>query len=54
MVDGNVWGALNLEELVENAFDDEDAQLLCILANQVGAAIRSAQLVGQLSSDYSR
>jgi hypothetical protein len=48
MVDGMVWGALNLEELVENAFDDEDAQLLCILANQVAAAIRSAQLVGQL------
>jgi diguanylate cyclase (GGDEF)-like protein/PAS domain S-box-containing protein len=48
MVEGAVWGALNLEELVENAFDDEDAQLLCILANQVAAAIRSAQLVGQL------
>ena len=37
MVEGSVWGALNLEELVENAFDDEDAQLLCILANQVAA-----------------
>jgi diguanylate cyclase (GGDEF)-like protein/PAS domain S-box-containing protein len=48
MVDGSAWGALNLEELVENAFDDEDAQLLCILANQVAAAIRSAQLVGRL------
>ena len=45
---------LNLEELVENAFDDEDAQLLCILANQVGAAMRSAQLVGQLGGAYSR
>jgi GAF domain-containing protein len=30
--------------LVENAFDDEDAQLLSILANQVAAAIRSAEL----------
>ena len=50
MVDGTVWGALNLEELVENAFDDEDAQLLCILANQVAAAIRSAQLVQQVST----
>jgi diguanylate cyclase (GGDEF)-like protein/PAS domain S-box-containing protein len=54
MVEGNLWGAINLEELVENAFDDEDAQLLCILANQVAAAIRSAQLVGQLSREYSR
>jgi diguanylate cyclase (GGDEF)-like protein/PAS domain S-box-containing protein len=45
LVQGAVWGAINLEELVEDAFDDEDSQLLCILANQVGAAIRSAQLV---------
>jgi diguanylate cyclase (GGDEF)-like protein/PAS domain S-box-containing protein len=56
MVEGAVWGAINLEELVENAFDDEDAQLLCILANQVAAAIRSAKLVGQLGGGaaYSR
>jgi GAF domain-containing protein len=45
LVEGAVWGAINLEELVEDAFDDEDAQLLSILANQVAAAIRSAQLV---------
>jgi diguanylate cyclase (GGDEF)-like protein/PAS domain S-box-containing protein len=45
MIDGAVWGAINLEELVENAFDQEDVQLLCILANQVAAAIRSALLV---------
>jgi diguanylate cyclase (GGDEF)-like protein/PAS domain S-box-containing protein len=45
MIDGAVWGAINLEELVENAFDEEDVQLLSILASQVAAAIRSAQLV---------
>jgi diguanylate cyclase (GGDEF)-like protein/PAS domain S-box-containing protein len=45
MIDGSVWGAINLEELVENAFDQEDVQLLSILASQVAAAIRSAQLV---------
>jgi diguanylate cyclase (GGDEF)-like protein/PAS domain S-box-containing protein len=50
MVEGEVWGALNLEELVEGAFDDEDSQLLCILANQVAAAIRSAQLVQRVST----
>jgi diguanylate cyclase (GGDEF)-like protein/PAS domain S-box-containing protein len=54
MVEGAVWGAINLEELVENAFDDEDAQLLCILANQVAAAIRSARLVERLGDGYSR
>ena len=45
MIDGSIWGAINLEELVENAFDQEDLQLLLIVANQVAAAIRSAQLV---------
>jgi diguanylate cyclase (GGDEF)-like protein/PAS domain S-box-containing protein len=50
MVEGEVWGALNLEELVEDAFDDEDSQLLCILANQVAAAIRSAQLVQRVGA----
>jgi diguanylate cyclase (GGDEF)-like protein len=45
LVEGATWGAINLEELVEDAFDDEDAQLLCILANQVAAAIRSAELL---------
>jgi diguanylate cyclase (GGDEF)-like protein len=44
-VEGATWGAINLEELVEDAFDDQDVQLLCILANQVAAAIRAALLV---------
>ena len=50
LVEGSVWGAINLEELVEDAFDDEDAQLLSILANQVAAAIRSVQLVQRVSA----
>src|SRR3954447_23844951 len=50
MVEGEAWGAINLEELVEDAFDDEDSQLLCILANQVAAAIRSAQLVQRVGA----
>jgi len=48
LVEGSLWGAINREELVEDAFDDDDAQLLSILANQVAAAIRSAQLVQQV------
>jgi diguanylate cyclase (GGDEF)-like protein/PAS domain S-box-containing protein len=48
LVEGSVWGAINLEELVEDAFDDDDAQLLCIVANQVAAAIRSAELMQRL------
>jgi GAF domain-containing protein len=50
LVEGSVWGAINLEELVEDAFDDEDAQLLSILANQVAAAIRSAQLMQRVGA----
>jgi GAF domain-containing protein len=50
LVQSAVWGAINLEELVEDAFDDEDSQLLCILANQVGAAIRSAQLMERVGA----
>jgi diguanylate cyclase (GGDEF)-like protein/PAS domain S-box-containing protein len=49
LVEGRVWGAINVEELVEDAFDDEDAQLLSILASQVAAAIRSAQLVQRVA-----
>jgi diguanylate cyclase (GGDEF)-like protein/PAS domain S-box-containing protein len=48
VVDDATWGAINLEELVEDAFDDDDAQLLCIVANQVAAAIRSAILRNRL------
>jgi diguanylate cyclase (GGDEF)-like protein/PAS domain S-box-containing protein len=49
LVESRVWGAINLEELVEDAFDDEDSQLLCILASQVAAAIRSAQLMERVA-----
>jgi diguanylate cyclase (GGDEF)-like protein/PAS domain S-box-containing protein len=48
LVEGATWGAINLEELVEDAFDDDDSQLLCIVANQVAAAIRSAELTQRL------
>jgi diguanylate cyclase (GGDEF)-like protein/PAS domain S-box-containing protein len=48
LVEGAAWGAINLEELVEDAFDDDDSQLLCIVANQVAAAIRSAELTHRL------
>jgi len=50
LVEGSVWGAINLEELVEDAFDDDDAQLLSILANQVAAAIRSVQLAQRVGA----
>jgi GAF domain-containing protein len=48
LVERSAWGAINLEELVEDAFDDDDSQLLCIVANQVAAAIRSPKLSERL------
>jgi len=42
VIDGDVWGALNIEELTSNAFDHEDVILLSTLANQVSAALHAA------------
>jgi GAF domain/Diguanylate cyclase, GGDEF domain len=48
VVEGGVWGALNVEEVAPDAFDHEDVILLSTLANQVGAALRAATLVKRL------
>jgi transcriptional regulator with GAF, ATPase, and Fis domain len=45
VVDGDVWGALNVEELERDAFDHDDVILLSTLANQVSAALRAAALL---------
>jgi GAF domain-containing protein len=47
-VDGQVWGALNVEELEPDAFDHDDVILLSTLANQLGAAIHAAALTERL------
>jgi diguanylate cyclase (GGDEF)-like protein len=50
VVDGEVWGALNVEEIARDAFDHDDVILLSTLANQVAAALRAAHLVERLES----
>jgi transcriptional regulator with GAF, ATPase, and Fis domain len=50
IVEGEVWGALNVEELVPDAFDHDDVILLSTLANQVGAALRAAALLQRLEA----
>jgi diguanylate cyclase (GGDEF)-like protein/PAS domain S-box-containing protein len=48
LVDGNIWGAINVEEVTPDAFDHEDVILLSTLANQVGAALTAAALRDRL------
>jgi diguanylate cyclase (GGDEF)-like protein/PAS domain S-box-containing protein len=48
LVEGEVWGALNVEEVAPDAFDHDDVILLSTLANQVAAALRAARLVERL------
>ncbi len=47
-----LWGALNIEEARLDAFDDDDARLLESVADQVGSALRSAELYAQLERAY--
>jgi GAF domain-containing protein len=48
MVEGEVWGAINVEETACDAFDHDDVILLSTLANQVSAALRAASLMERL------
>jgi len=47
-----LWGALNVEEARLNAFDADDARLLETVADQLGSALRSAELYAQLERAY--
>ena len=51
-VGGRLWGAINIEEDHVDAFDDDDARLVQMVADQVGAALRSAELYEQLERSY--
>ena len=51
-VGDSLWGALNIEETGPESFDEDDARLVQTVADQVGAALRSATLYQQLDSAY--
>ena len=51
-VAGELWGVLNLEELEPEAFDEDDVRLVETVADQAGAALRSASLYEQLEGAY--
>ena len=47
-----LWGVINIEETESEPFDEDDARLMQTVADQVGAALRSATLYQQLDSAY--
>jgi len=47
-----LWGALDVQEVTDNAFDEADARLIETVTDQLGAALRSAILYEQLERAY--
>ena len=52
VIDGAVWGAINIEEVEPDAFDEDDVRLLQTVAEQTAAAMRSAALYERLERAY--
>jgi hypothetical protein len=47
-----LWGAINIEEIEPNAFDEDDVRLVQTVADQVGSAMLSATLYERLERAY--
>ena len=43
-----VWGAIDIEEVLPDAFDEDDARLVQTVADQLGSALRAASLEASL------
>ncbi len=48
----HLWGVLNVEAVEVDAFDEDDVRVLQTIADQVGSALRSAELYAQLERAY--
>ena len=48
----HLWGAVNIEDSRRDFFDDDDAQLVRTVADQVSAALRSARLYASVEQAY--
>ncbi|MEA2375598.1 MAG: hypothetical protein QOD53_2061, partial [Thermoleophilaceae bacterium] len=51
-VGSELWGAIDIQEEAAEAFDETDARLIETVADQLGAALRSATLYEQLERAY--
>ncbi len=49
---GDLWGVIDIQDSRLDAFDEDDARLVTMVADQVSAALRSASLFGQLEAAY--
>lgn len=52
VVDGAIWGVLNLEQIATHAFGDDDLLLADAVAAQVGAALHRARLTQELQDSF--
>jgi diguanylate cyclase (GGDEF)-like protein len=52
MVGRELWGAINIEEVELDAFDEDDVRLVETVADQVGSAMLSATLYERLERAY--
>jgi diguanylate cyclase (GGDEF)-like protein len=53
LVDGQVWGVLNLEQLATHGFDEYDMMLADAVVAQTGAAIHRCELIGEMEQSFS-
>lgn len=53
VVDGHVWGVLNIEGAEREAFGDADVVLVEAIASSLGSALHRAQLIAELEGAFS-
>jgi diguanylate cyclase (GGDEF)-like protein len=52
LVDGRVWGVLNLEQLATHGFDDNDVLLAEAVVAQTGAALHRCTLIEEMEQSF--
>jgi GAF domain-containing protein len=52
VVGDRLWGAINIEEVSRDAFDEDDVRAVETVADQVGSALLSATLYERLERAY--
>jgi len=53
LVDGHVWGVLNLEQLATHAFDENDLLLAEAVVAQTGVALHRCALIDEMEKSFS-
>jgi GAF domain-containing protein len=52
-VGSELWGAIDIEEVRADAFDEDDVRLMQTIADQIGAALRAALAAQAADSESS-